>query len=1754
MSRQFLTGISLPSNYSTDLGSGVITNIVGTGNISVQLSANLTANASGTYIFYSGGVVVNNSGASPYSTVVGQLGTNQLVVLNNQFVLEVGQTVTGTGIQVGTTVTDVVNSSNGATLTLSQSLTANTSGNYTFLRTIGTATGVTGNSGQNVITFSNPGFIPTVDYLVSGAGIALRSSISSVTNPGPWTVSIRLTTAGVANPLPAPNQSLTAAGFNNSNPQGVTTVTASPIGSGATSVLVTSVGSTVINSVTYTTLTYKVTGGVGPVFGYNGKLSGIYTLSSAPLYIQSSKKFVGGSYSLVGAADFIGVPTIGALENNGTNLFFTIDSNVKKTILFSDTNGYSGTLTKALTFSPRMFSNLSGSVTANDNISYFNNSAWTVKLREGASWGNYGDENIIWDSGTPSNTGGVSPYSAKNSKLALLSSSSILKITSILINRKDPFNVVNGWITYMFEGYTSISASSSIKVYNTGYTYSGQVVYDLPNGVIPGDYSNYKNWGYSSNQNVDYFKGYFSYQKSNSELQSPTYADYEPSNAYAVVTSNLGTNPPVFRAITGEDVNLSVSRKYDGVTSNLPNGFVGLTSDNTLGVLSYPPGSNAYVQSLFMRGDGIWAAPPANGWVGNINGNTSVLTAEDPSPTSSKRTLTIRPTYTTSYNGDFNLSATGNGTLSLSGGLLGGALTIYGGESSVNAVAGTTSIAGVTNQGSGNNSQGGPLFLDAGSGGANAAAGVLNLGTLTANTGEINIGNISSTVNLNYSTLTLPLISNVTAGTAVKVLIVNASNNLGKLAIASSPSTQFLRGDGNWATPSGGGGATSAATTSALGGVKLASATAAGTINTVTSATNRTYGLQLDSSNVAAINVPWTDTDTTYSFATGDSNGTFKVTPSAGTAQNVSIYGLGSAAYTSSGDYATASHNHSIDSLSNVTISSKLTNDLLQWNGTAWVNKTISGAGIASTTYVDTAIASLVDSAPATLNTLNELATALNNDASFSTTITNALGNKQPLDADLTAIAALTGTGILKRTGTDTWTTITDDSSNWNTAYTDRMNWDGGSTGLTASTGRTSLGATTVGSNLFTLTNPSAITFIRLNADNTVSALDASTFRTAIGAGTSSTTGTVTSITAGTTGLTGGTISTSGTIDIDTSKVPLLASANTFTVGPQTVQTGGAANKSLVMQGAASQTADLLQTQTSSSVINSGINPVGQSYFGTTTTLKGNIFYTLTTASGSGTAVTYTSSSSLATQPFQVGSSVTIGSGFTPSGYSSVTGVITAVGGSSGAWTFTIAGATTGTSSGTASASLSAAISAVAATPGITPLIVQGALNQGSGSNAMEIQSSTGGLLTRFAGNGRLNVGTTLLVGAATGDNGANQLEVRSTATTQIGAVIRGYGTGGSYTQTGDLTQWQSWNGSASTVLAKVDANGNIFTGNMAKATSSVGTLHLSNATAPTATATGGGVLYVDTGALKYMGTSGTAATVVNADGTLPSGGGGTTTNGLTIGTTGLTATSGTSPFNGAGAVTIDIDTSKVPTLSANNTLTGSLTLRQGSTGANTGPLYFHPTGTSVLSTPVSGAREYDATVFYQTSNTNPGRALDTQNYYYLHNSSYSLDFSGSAAAQSILGGTTTGITLAAGTTYEFELYVALQHQYISNTTMALSHGWTSTTVTLSPTVAYVQYLDYSNNTTGFTTAATKSSVRTTTTTVSVSAAVTTGSRYSLYTGKGTIRVTGTGTVKVYPHIVSSAIGDNAVTIQAGSYLKLTPIGNGTVTTVGTWA
>lgn len=56
---------------------------------------------------------------------------------------------------------------------------------------------------------------------------------------------------------------------------------------------------------------------------------------------------------------------------------------------------------------------------------------------------------------------------------------------------------------------------------------------------------------------------------------------------------------------------------------------------------------------------------------------------------------------------------------------------------------------------------------------------------------------------------------------------------------------------------------------------------------------------------------------------------------------------------------------------------------------------------------VDARIQNVVGAAPAALDTLDELAQALGDDANFAATMTTALAGKQPIDADLTVIAGL---------------------------------------------------------------------------------------------------------------------------------------------------------------------------------------------------------------------------------------------------------------------------------------------------------------------------------------------------------------------------------------------------------------------------------------------------------------------------------------------------------------------------------------------------------------------------------------------------------------------------------------------------------------------------------------------------------------------------------------------------------------------------
>ena len=85
------------------------------------------------------------------------------------------------------------------------------------------------------------------------------------------------------------------------------------------------------------------------------------------------------------------------------------------------------------------------------------------------------------------------------------------------------------------------------------------------------------------------------------------------------------------------------------------------------------------------------------------------------------------------------------------------------------------------------------------------------------------------------------------------------------------------------------------------------------------------------------------NTNTTYTFATGDANGQIKVTPSGGTATNISVKGLGSAAYTASTAYLDAGlgfyANSAVDTAYYVT-----TSITVATSANAWINGMIEGS------------------------------------------------------------------------------------------------------------------------------------------------------------------------------------------------------------------------------------------------------------------------------------------------------------------------------------------------------------------------------------------------------------------------------------------------------------------------------------------------------------------------------------------------------------------------------------------------------------------------------------------------------------------------------------------------------------------------------------------------------------------------------------------------------------------------------------------
>ena len=93
-----------------------------------------------------------------------------------------------------------------------------------------------------------------------------------------------------------------------------------------------------------------------------------------------------------------------------------------------------------------------------------------------------------------------------------------------------------------------------------------------------------------------------------------------------------------------------------------------------------------------------------------------------------------------------------------------------------------------------------------------------------------------------------------------------------------------------------------------------------------------------------------------------------------------------------SGDYIPLSEKGEANGVATLDVDGQVPADQL-------ANATVDLSDYATETYVDTAVTNLVASAPEALDTLNELAAALGDDANFATTVTNSIATKAPIES-----------------------------------------------------------------------------------------------------------------------------------------------------------------------------------------------------------------------------------------------------------------------------------------------------------------------------------------------------------------------------------------------------------------------------------------------------------------------------------------------------------------------------------------------------------------------------------------------------------------------------------------------------------------------------------------------------------------------------------------------------------------------------------
>jgi hypothetical protein len=283
----------------------------------------------------------------------------------------------------------------------------------------------------------------------------------------------------------------------------------------------------------------------------------------------------------------------------------------------------------------------------------------------------------------------------------------------------------------------------------------------------------------------------------------------------------------------------------------------------------------------------------------------------------------------------------------------------------------------------------------------------------------------------------------------------------------------------------------------------------------------------------------------------------------------------------------------------------------------------------------------------------------------------------------------------------------------------------------------------------------------------------------------------------------------------------ILAGGGTYTDAGLTVAAGtttfggiysSPSNLITIIRGAASQTADLAQYQTSASAVLAGTNAFGHIYTGTTAPTTGTTVPATSATINSTSSATLTYSSSNGSQLFAVGQIVTLTSfvGITNSTY-----VITAVGGSLGAWTITITGSfVVGTVSTLGNIGVGHQLSIIPSSPLVGGLAITAVTGQYGNLTSWNVGGST---TTRITSSGYLR--SSVLIG----NDGLNAISMPGNSSVGLCSSSPSLGGG-------------------------------------------AGVIGIANATTvPTSLPTGGGVLYAEAGALKWRGSGGGITQIADA-------------------------------------------------------------------------------------------------------------------------------------------------------------------------------------------------------------------------------------------------------------------------------------------------